>query len=100
MQDVSRIKCSARNFFVMALKDLTVNRDVKDLHAHPGSIHTCCIDRVKSGMSEVIRSLFGHNLSRVKWGRSEKDMMILVKLTKEFIGLDGHVIGMTYGLKL
>ena len=51
-------------------------------------------------MSAATHSLFGDELSRVKWDRSDEGIRIVANLTKEFAGLGSHVIVMIDGLKL
>jgi len=44
--------------------------------------------------------LFDHKYSRVKWDRSKEGLGFASNLTKDFVGLGGHVIAMIDGLKL
>ena len=51
-------------------------------------------------MTEVAHSLFVHKLRIFKWDRSDEGLMLAANLTKDFVVLCGHVIGMIDGLKL
>ena len=83
-QYLVRRKFSTIEILSMALKCLTTQSKIKDLHSQFGAVHACYVTIVELGINTIMRASFGHNNSIVEWERSDEGLMLVANIKKYF----------------